>query len=1262
MNYQEWLEWRKTIDPAKESRQEGCILSISTAAEKIKEEGSKEFGEKTAAYGMALNTLYLGDEYVTEEEWQKAYGTAYDYVNNELKNEDNFKELITTGIESSSMGENARDLFINLEEVNRDLELNADLKWYAEKNSEINPNSSNDMANLLGVELDQQKIQENIKAKQERERQQQLNNQQPAPMSVLNPPQQFNHDDNFYRQKYTQWQNTIQQNPDAVKNTKEIHDHFFTNGLVAVATQAQTAENKDIIKNSVYFSNAVMKLYNSATPYEDWKKSYDTAENYTQQYLNKTENLKLLLDKGAHGENPKLGKNGVVLFRSFRQLNRDFSMSIDMLDYSNKFDAVIPGSKNEMLAELNVPQAQMQQQMQQNNNELDDGIEIEGLETGQQLDMQGNIVDQNGNIVTHADTNNNTNDNDGDFAELENININQLAEEMQEVHEQGLERDRINREAEEREKAEEFEEITDEDVEEAERKSAALAARNEELKKKALADKERRLKEAQEKALRDKAAAAERKKKAAEEEKQKAEAEKKEKLEREARRREPIYEVKDNKAYERSENSMLRDMFKDEEKELNAKHANWIRGTNTKAHDDLTEAYETFMESLDTKSKHYSRDTKSKCKMKLKQTAEAYIKAKKDYAKTRGQNVDDPDWMPKSKMGRRRYRSALAIIKKINSTETDYDRLVMFEDDLVAKRWTGRGGSSDDHTDLSRSFKSLKNYLKYENKNSDPELKQKLMDDLRRDAERYLKKIAGSHLNDPKWEPKTTMGARRFAAAKAVIIRLNQMEGKTLKKQQTKNQNNPTMNQQQPQQQNNGSAGQQQRNNDEMRRNVSDETRLQQDNAQNRRRNSVTPTSNTPDRFKEEQQRKREKNEERYETPFDAMSVDALKGTTRKRSKKGVEDENGIVRYNGKILTRISEENLKKKSLTTLVPEILTNIFMNACAVMLGSGNLAKNVLGDEAFEQNKEALKNNKEFMDKVKKMTPEQLREGIKNPAKAYNSINDEIMNDKYGKLLEDNKKTSAATNEILDQQNLYLNTVAIKHAMARRDTSPEAINNARNAIAQNKEFMNNVEKMTNNEFKEGINSPDVAYAAFSKAEAKYNRFARNIDIADNYERYRHRSQSEVSALNRVSAKSCCNAMDHLIEISKSEQPLTEKQKKDARKCIAIMTADEYIKNDTNNTLHNEYSKSKDTYKKAVNGLLNSAEFKKALPPELDANYIKNFLAAKNNKGPKHIQSLVLNHKARIKTQQNETLTTQPRRKTIQKNNTLDNNRPSI
>jgi len=146
MNYQEWLEWRKTIDPAKESRQEGCILSISTAAEKIKEEGSKEFGEKTAAYGMALNTLYLGDEYVTEEEWQKAYGTAYDYVNNELKNEDNFKELITTGIESSSMGENARDLFINLEEVNRDFELNADLKWYAEKNSEINPNSSNDMA------------------------------------------------------------------------------------------------------------------------------------------------------------------------------------------------------------------------------------------------------------------------------------------------------------------------------------------------------------------------------------------------------------------------------------------------------------------------------------------------------------------------------------------------------------------------------------------------------------------------------------------------------------------------------------------------------------------------------------------------------------------------------------------------------------------------------------------------------------------------------------------------------------------------------------------------------------------------------------------------------------------------------------------------------------------------------------------------------------------------------------------------------------
>jgi len=45
---------------------------------------------------------------------------------------------------------------------------------------------------------------------------------------------------------------------------------------------------------------------------------------------------------------------------------------------------------------------------------------------------------------------------------------------------------------------------------------------------------------------------------------------------------------------------------------------------------------------------------------------------KRERARLNGDhNVDDPDWEPKSKMGKRRYRSAKAIVEKLSKFETD---------------------------------------------------------------------------------------------------------------------------------------------------------------------------------------------------------------------------------------------------------------------------------------------------------------------------------------------------------------------------------------------------------------------------------------------------------------------------------------------------------------------------------------------------------------------------------------------------------------
>ncbi len=73
MNYQEWLQWRKNTkyDEDKKFQIDACVeRAMPQTAQALKEAGHQELGEKTDAYGKALDTLYYGDESVTEEEWQ----------------------------------------------------------------------------------------------------------------------------------------------------------------------------------------------------------------------------------------------------------------------------------------------------------------------------------------------------------------------------------------------------------------------------------------------------------------------------------------------------------------------------------------------------------------------------------------------------------------------------------------------------------------------------------------------------------------------------------------------------------------------------------------------------------------------------------------------------------------------------------------------------------------------------------------------------------------------------------------------------------------------------------------------------------------------------------------------------------------------------------------------------------------------------------------------------------------------------------------
>lgn len=108
----------------------------------------------------------------------------------------------------------------------------------------------------------------------------------------------------------------------------------------------------------------------------------------------------------------------------------------------------------------------------------------------------------------------------------------------------------------------------------------------------------------------------------------------------------------------------------------------------------------------------------------------------------------------------------------------------------------------------------------------------------------------------------------------------------------------------------------------------------------------------------------------------------------------------------------------------------------------------------------------------------------------------------------------------------------------------------------------------------------------------------------------------------------------MDKLKKLADSNKPLTEQQTKEAKHWMAVMVTDQYIRTDINGSMHNQFRKTKKKYfENIVKVIAGSPEYQEALPKKIDADYIKNFLADKNSKGPRYLTDAVKKNSTRNK-----------------------------
>ena len=207
--------------------------------------------------------------------------------------------------------------------------------------------------------------------------------------------------------------------------------------------------------------------------------------------------------------------------------------------------------------------------------------------------------------------------------------------------------------------------------------------------------------------------------------------------------------------------SLLGDL-KDEAGDLAATRR--IAGGSSNEHEEMLKSVGKLM--LASAAQNYSAMDKADALMEARKKTQEYI------TKKRGNNID-PDWTPKTGMGKKRFEAANNTLDRINE-EIDslglngiYSKIHDLQDDLGAKHWHGMGGSTQEHRNLMKKVEKLKRSCLVEEPGYSPEKKAKALREAKKAAQEYIRKKRGNHPEG--WIPRTGMGAKRFKAAEALI-------------------------------------------------------------------------------------------------------------------------------------------------------------------------------------------------------------------------------------------------------------------------------------------------------------------------------------------------------------------------------------------------------------------------------------------------------------------------------------------------------------
>ena len=211
-------------------------------------------------------------------------------------------------------------------------------------------------------------------------------------------------------------------------------------------------------------------------------------------------------------------------------------------------------------------------------------------------------------------------------------------------------------------------------------------------------------------------------------------------------------------------NQELFNALNDNLADLMAKHRVTNRGGSSDEHEKMCKSIAKLMKC--TQSQGSSPLAKAEALMKARKDTQGYIDAK------RGGNPD-PDWTPRTQMGKRRFSAANAQLELIDQEiealglDGTFAKVYALEDGLKAKHWHGGGSSSPEHMKMTRAFEKLKKACLKENPQYSEANKIKALQDAKKAAQEYIKKKQGA--NPDGWRPKTGMGKERFEAALDLI-------------------------------------------------------------------------------------------------------------------------------------------------------------------------------------------------------------------------------------------------------------------------------------------------------------------------------------------------------------------------------------------------------------------------------------------------------------------------------------------------------------